>query len=82
MGMFDRVWFKCPGCSNRLELQSKASECQLNSFEEEEVPSEIAVDISGEQISCPSCDGVYQVTEVRPIPTVRMRLKSQEEDNT
>lgn len=26
MGMFDRIWFKCPDCGSPMEAQSKAGE--------------------------------------------------------
>lgn len=77
MGMFDRVWFRCPkaGCERQIEVQSKAGECCLAVFDESEVPLVIAADIGGETVWCPGCSNTYTVGKLDAIPgTVAMRL--------
>jgi predicted RNA-binding Zn-ribbon protein involved in translation (DUF1610 family) len=55
MGMYDSVIARCPNCGNIIEWQSKAGKCSLYTFDIEEVPVEIAVDIAGETVECPEC---------------------------
>ena len=45
MGMFDRVMVDCPNCGDRVELQSKAGNCNLDKYTLETAPVQILVDI-------------------------------------
>lgn len=55
MGCFDSVWFKCPGCLEKVEVQSKAGDCALRSYEPLNAPTEILTDIAGRPIDCDHC---------------------------
>lgn len=58
MGMFDSVVGKCPYCGTENELQSKAGECMLRSYNldtADKVPIQIARDLHGSTETCYSC---------------------------
>lgn len=74
MGMFDRIWFKCPKCGEVLEHQSKAGACVLADHQETAVPQEIAEDIKGEQVWCGHCDCNYSIVMLEPPKTATMGL--------
>ncbi len=67
MGLFDSVYFRCPGCDTELGVQSKAGDCVLVSYHQGSVPATIADDIRGETIWCPRCRSSWTVrTKVVP----------------
>lgn len=45
MGMFDSVWVECPGCGKRMEFQSKAWGCEMDSWTLESAPGAVLYDI-------------------------------------
>jgi len=53
--MFDSVMVTCPHCGVLTEVQSKAGKCQLLTYEESHVPTDIASDVSGKWDSCDEC---------------------------
>ena len=55
MGMFDRVWIKCPECKEDIEFQSKGGECCLADYDITNIPPAIAGDIDGDVSLCHSC---------------------------
>lgn len=61
MGMFDSVMFTCPKCRKLIEEQSKAGECRLNTFSENEVPLVIALDIINSIVYCQECKESYKI---------------------
>ncbi len=61
MGMFDRIWAKCPKCGTDVEFQSKAGDCTLEDFPSEAVPHVIAADITGDSICCEKCDHLVTI---------------------
>jgi hypothetical protein len=72
MGCFDSVYVQCPVCSEQVEFQSKAGECLLDTFFEDDVPVQIALDIEGERDRCPKCGTTFKIiSEV--IKTCRVR---------
>ena len=74
MGMFDTVWLKCPVCQLEIELQSKAGDCCLLDYTEDEVPAAIAADLLGEPVTC-ACGTRLVVLWVPSNPaTVKLRL--------
>ena len=77
MGMFDSVYFTCPTpkCKNRIEVQSKAGECILETFDEDYVPYEIAKDIKGDPAYCPVCKKHFRVVDDSDFANVRMKLE-------
>ncbi len=76
MGMFDRVWFKCPSCGEDVEVQSKAGNCFLSDFDQGSVPLEIAKDIGGEPAYCRKCQNHFHVVcDDTQYDTRKMRLK-------
>ena len=74
MGCFDSVYFRCPRCQDRIEVQSKAAECDLHDYEPDAVPAKIAADIVGERVWCARCDVSWTVVSINSPPTVVMRL--------
>lgn len=52
MGMYDSVYARCDNCGTSLEFQSKAGDCILSQYTSDDVPIEIALDISGEEQQC------------------------------
>lgn len=75
MGMFDSVYLRCPKCNDTVEVQSKAGECYLRTYDQDEVPTVIAADINGEEAYCKDCDLTLVVVGMPPVPaTVAMRL--------
>ena len=74
MGMFDRVWARCPKCGAQVEFQSKAGECSLINYSFDSVPVEIAADLSGkEQRACDSCGATLRLWSIGvPPQTVKM----------
>lgn len=74
MGMFDNVIAECPKCHGQIYWQSKAGDCELESFEIDSVPMAIAVDINNYSSWCERCETQYVITA--PIPTtVRMHIE-------
>ena len=64
MGMFDSIFLDCPTCGERLELQSKAGECQLHVYSPDEVPIIIAEDLKRGAICCEKCLKAWRVKEI------------------
>lgn len=52
MGMFDRVWVRCPKCGGNIEFQSKAGDCCLDSYTFPEAPATILGDLDGQTARC------------------------------
>lgn len=75
MGMFDTVIFDCPTCGRKLDVQSKAGTCILDSFSQYSVPVEIAIDLENELVYCEKCDLEYKVIPKQEIiKTIEMEL--------
>ncbi len=73
MGMFDRVFISCPSCGVQNEVQSKAGKCALDTYWQESVPLNIAIDIEGTVVTCDNCQTRYMVGKPCPTPeTVEM----------
>lgn len=83
MGMYDSVKFKCPDplCNGDVVVQSKAGACVLDTFPQEDVPSEIAKDIVDWVDTCYDCGKKWKVKAITPIVAVEMVLVDPEEDN-
>lgn len=78
MGMFDRVYAQCK-CGARVEFQSKAGDCSLNTYNADDVPSAIALDLSGKSEQCESCRRYITLRFPRTAPRfVSMDVESQE----
>ncbi len=73
MGMFDSVFVRCPKCGEEVEFQSKAGVCELKRYSANNVPPEIAQDISGDVQSC-ECGEMLKLITARPIERVQMVL--------
>ena len=52
MGMFDSLYVNCPECGNIVEFQSKVGDCSLRSYDKENVPMNIAIDLAGAVALC------------------------------
>ena len=74
MGMFDRVFLKCPNCKETLEFQSKGGECILNQYTEKNVSWDVALSINGEIVKCPKCSKNIKL-KIENLP-LKPRLKS------
>lgn len=62
MGMFDRVWSKCPNCGNNIEFQSKAGDCSLHDYNLDTVPATVLGDLDGEIEICTNCDASVRIS--------------------
>jgi len=69
MGMYDTVIFTCPKCGETLTDQSKAGQCLLREFPCDDVPTEIAVDLNGEEIWCQNqeCKASFKIRAFVPM---------------
>lgn len=67
MGMFDNVIFDCPDCGYKLDVQSKAGYCILDTYSQHSVPVPIAIDIENELVYCEKCDQEFLVKPVQKI---------------
>lgn len=85
MGVFDSVFFTCPGCGSQIEAQSKALPFPyMTRFTPEDVPLPIAVDLLyGEDdrnlllVDCPKCERDWRIVSDPPLPErVTLRLES------
>ena len=61
MGMFDRVWVKCPECGKEVEFQSKAGECVLADYTLDNVPLKIGVGLINEKEECENCGYIVTI---------------------
>lgn len=62
MGCFDTVRIPCPHCHQRLEYQSKAYRCNLETYELEEAPAPILGDLAFHpRFTCPNCSKTFKV---------------------
>lgn len=75
MGMFDSVNFTCPECGGKVEVQSKAGNCDLEEHPPECVPMAIAADIEGECGICYDCGESFRVYSLMPLKGVPMGIK-------
>jgi len=73
MGMFDSVYVKCPNCDRLVEFQSKAGDCCLQKFNENEVPIAIAENIKGKHETCKYCG--YVIKAITPYLTETTLVK-------
>jgi transcription elongation factor Elf1 len=83
MGMFDSIYFTCPNCgSNNVEEQSKAGDCLLHNYQQDEVPHHVAYDIQGNTVKCYDCGSLFVIESAEgeipppPItpPTYKLKL--------
>lgn len=73
MGMFDIVWVKCSRCGQRIEFQSKAGNCSLTEYTQDDVPKEIAESLAGK---CQRCDcGKTMCVKSKKEETVRLEFE-------
>lgn len=61
MAMYDIVFFACPNCGHEIEVTATAGDCVLMSYHIEDVPSEIADELSGGHLKCGICGCGYQL---------------------
>ena len=73
MGLFDTVHAKC-SCGGDVEFQSKAGECCLRDFSNDQVPLDIAADIVGDLASCNECGKQYMITSQNMPPPATINL--------
>ena len=77
MGMFDRIWFMCPGCGGMIENTSKAGYCELKNYiASEGVPEDIYEDIKNDEMYCEKCDKTWSVFMHKPL-TYKLLLAPQ-----
>lgn len=74
MGMFDSIYVKCPKCDTSQEVQSKAGECLLHSYDQDRVPIAIAADLNGEEVKCNHC-GLLCVVVSLPTPPTSTKVR-------
>lgn len=64
MGMYDVVNIPCPNCGNRIQVQSKAGPCDLESYfiySEPVAPPKVLADLDGLGFECSQCGVVVRV---------------------
>ena len=61
MGLYDTVYMRCTNCGNKMGIQSKAGECDLNEYQLHDVPPAIAGSLVGEVIKCENCGQTHLV---------------------
>ena len=65
MGMFDTVLYSCPHCDEQIEDQSKAGQCNLDTFTLDNAPPSVLLSISNWTLDCPSCHQKFHIkTEI------------------
>lgn len=77
MGMFDSVWFNCitPGCSGRIDAQSKDGPCDLKDYDNEDVPVVVAAGLLGKRVQCGSCSKTFVIGSVAVPRSVPLSLR-------
>jgi len=84
MGMFDEVVFTCPHCSGQITVQSKAGPRLLRTYVADDVPTAIAVDLSGQRLHCDRCSGRWfirvKVAHTVPCDLIQPPQTDEEED--
>jgi RNase P subunit RPR2 len=55
LGLFDSVKVKCPKCGGITTFQSKAGYCHLLTYEQDHVPTNIAVALADKTEFCEKC---------------------------
>jgi len=73
MGMYDTILYCCPKCDQMIEHQSKGGACQLQNFQPDKVPMDVAASIKGELIYCTGCQRWWEIIVDAP-GTVNTRL--------
>jgi hypothetical protein len=63
MGMFDSLFVECPNCGNTIELQSKAGDCILASYNIDSVPASVLADIAEKEspFMCYQCETLLRI---------------------
>ena len=60
--MFDSVWVKCPLCKAENEFQSKSGDCLCESYELENCPENVLVNVNRHSpCECDECGAFYEV---------------------
>jgi hypothetical protein len=82
MGLFDTIHFKCPGCGERFEEQTKVGACTLAYYDADvAVPPDIAVCYIGSSVECYHCNKTWRIAGERP-KSVRLTLIPGHEDTS
>ena len=58
MGMFDSLYIDCPHCKAKIEIQSKAGDCMLASYNLENAPQWLIKEAIGSKYQCDECGGM------------------------
>ena len=74
MGLYDSIVFPCNDCGEVIEAQSKSGECQLDRFEPDSVPVDVALDANRHAPFECLCGAIYQFDEIEP-PRDRVALR-------
>lgn len=76
MGLYDSVIFRCPGCGEEIEFQSKSGRCELSRFDADDVyvPMAIAADLHENTAVCAGCGELLRARYV-VAPDVPMRIE-------
>lgn len=71
MSCFDTVIIRCPKCKDKISYQSKAADCNLETFSYQQVPLRIAGDLNEEEFQC-RCGADFKL--VCPVSYIRMEI--------
>ena len=74
MGMYDSVFAPCPCCNQELEWQTKAGDCNLDSYSPEAVPLDVAKGVNGDIRTCSYCGVRVTILIPRYADTIKMDI--------
>lgn len=69
MGCFDTIILRCPSCRSRMEIQSKAGPCNLDTYTLSSCPPAILGDLHDYTDQCVNCNRSF-VIKVQCLATV------------
>lgn len=75
--MFDTIYFKCPTCGAKIELQSKGADSpSLSEYDYRAVPLQVAAGVLGSQVCCNDCCETFRVHVPYGYSTICLGLES------
>jgi hypothetical protein len=78
MGCYNTIFFNCPDCGNKLEVQSKSGDCSLSDYEFEDAPLRDLTDIENEIVTCYKCNRTYKI-KLQKIVNLQLKRITEED---
>lgn len=72
MGMYDTVHLRCKDCGGGIETQTKAGECTLADYGEDDCPESVRNSLDGERVWCRGCKKEKVIRKATVTITKRM----------